>query len=148
MPSYTFISALDALALPLPAGGLFIQLVGLLCVVDREECYAELQVGPDRAITLPLLTLLISPEDMPTPGTHVHLLGLLQDKAVAADSPRAGAVAEAGAAGMQEETSAPAAPAQAMQRVLRLDIVRTVAGVDLALLEATLKARAAAQSTA
>ena len=146
MPSYTFISALDALALPLPAGGLFIQLVGLLCVVDREECYAELQVGPNRAIYLPLLTRLISPEDMPTPGTHVHLFGLLLDKAVAADSPRA--AAEAGAAGMQEETSAPAAPAQAMQRVLRLDIVRTVAGVDLALLEATLKARAAAQSTA
>jgi hypothetical protein len=122
MPSYALLPARAALTCALPPGGLSVQLVGRLAHADAEDAYAELATAPPSlapATLLPLHTHLVPAEDLPAPPAAVHVFGLLQDR------PRAGA------------------SAGALARVLRVDLLRAVEGVDLALLERTLAARAA-----
>jgi hypothetical protein len=135
MPSYAFIRAADALTCALPPGGLSVQLVGRLALVDAEEAYAELALAPPApAPALPLHTRLIPAEDLPQPPADVHLLGLLQDLPTASSSGGAGAGSSGGG-------SSSSGGQQLLLRVLRVDVVRPAPGIDLALLEATLLAR-------
>ncbi len=138
MRSYTFLRAPDALTCALPPGGLSVQLVGRLAQVDAEEAYAELATAPpslDPTTLLALQTHLIPAEDLPPPPAYVHLLGLLQDKPTAAPpAPSSSAGSSGGSGG--------SGSGRALLRVLRVDVLRSVAGVDLALLESTLQARA------
>ena len=121
MPSYAFLPAREALTCALPPGGLSVQLVGRLAHADAESGCAELATAPPslaRASLLHLRTHLVPAEHLPPPPADVHVLGLLQD-----------CPATGGAPG-------------ALLRVLRVDLLRAAPGVDVALLERTLAARA------
>ena len=131
---YTLLLPSEALCCKLPGGGMQVQTVGLLTLVDAEDSYAELEAG--EGCCLPLLLNLVPADDMPAVAASVHVFGLLYEKSVCGAR-----IDEEG----QHRTGAAqgAAPQQVLQRVLKVDFLRKVPGLNLNLLVHSLKTRGA-----